>query len=333
MAVKYAQTPLRKRSAHEIADAAELGILFCLYERVSRATVHSILGEEPGILLDVGDGASGYEEVGKIIAPPGSSSAEKKEKGDLVVSDVLRQFAFRASVFGHAYPFKFKNGILELKGKIRSPHSLYIFLLICSSLGAFKKNKGLLQAYAALFEEVCVDAMRGFFNESAVVKRFGAGSRDRQEHFGMAFSTALKVLANDIRTTLVGTREHEAGKHGDGGLDVVGSTRFPESDAGDSTLVVFGQCATGEDWPSKIYESSATNWRRWLDFRHEPSNAIFIPRCYRDSNGEWHDSDGRGAIIVDRVRILHLTKNRPREEVITLLADNRKFGLPIQVAA
>lgn len=329
MPVEYSQIPLRRRSAHEIADSLELGILFNLQERVSRATVHTALGEEPGIALNVEEGSSGYGDVEAKIAPLGSSSAEKNEKGDIIVSDVLRQFAFRLGAFGRAYPFKYNDGILELKNTISAPHSLYIFLLISSNLAAFK-SKGLLQTCAGLFEEVCADAMRGFLHSSALVKRFGSSSDDRRKYFGTRFNDAIKVLGKDIRVAM-GAYHNEAGaRGGDGGLDVVGSAQFPDADTGHSTLVVFGQCATGEDWQSKIYESSADKWRRWFDFMHPPSNLIFIPRCYRDSNGTWPDSKSYSAILVDRVRICHLTKNKPRDDIVSLLADNKKFGLSIQ---
>lgn len=332
MPAEYGRPPIRSRIPHAIADIAELELIFQEQDRISRITLHSILGEELGVMFDEETASSrGYDDIEDRIAPPGASSAEVKEVTAVFVSDVMSQFAFRKSTLGSLYPFTFEDGILELESNITEEQSLYVFLLVCSCLRAFKDKK-VEQKCASLFEEVAVDAMRGLLPKSASVMRFGVGSADRRNHFGTKFKDALAKLISDIRCE----ESHgiaEAGSSGDGGLDIVGTVKFEESDFGLGGVTIFGQCATGEDWDKKIYESAVTRWRRWISFWSDPANSIFIPYCYRDSNGSWFDRKGFGTIIIDRIRILNLLNGTSRSDVLSLLKDDKWFSISFDEAA
>ncbi len=69
-----------------------------------------------------------------------------------------------------------------------------------------------------------------------------------------------------------------------------------------------GQCAcSADDWENKQFESHYLTWRNRINFMHRPANFVFVPICFRDSNGNWFDKDKiHDSILIDRLRICAL---------------------------
>jgi len=82
-------------------------------------------------------------------------------------------------------------------------------------------------------------------------------------------------------------------------------------------LRILGQCACTEDWVIKQHSSNVETWSAKIHFNVYPLNMIFVPHCYRSSDGEWYSNVTiHMSVLVDRVRILSLT-----DQVYELIPD------------
>lgn len=238
----------------------------------------------------------------------GGSSAESNLKIETNVETCFRHFEYRANVFSDFYPFHInQSGNLEIK-PVTAKISMYKFLLVASMLSQVGKADSTLLAQK--FEWVCAKALKQW-NSSLHVKIFGAGSEDRRNYFGTGTRDALYKLAEFVCATPIPhviNKKREDGVYkisssGDKGLDIVASQPFNDNAAG--CFSIFGQCASKkEHWWHKKHEANAINFREIIAFKNDPLNMVFIPVCFRDSNGEWlEETSSTGCLLIDRVRL------------------------------
>lgn len=236
------------------------------------------------------------------------SSAESNLKFEIKVDTCFRHFEYRAKAFSEFYPFHInQSGNLEKKASTTKT-SIYSFLLVASMLGQVCKADSTLLAQK--FESVCAEALKQW-NAGLTVKVFGAGSDDRRNYFGSGTREALCKLAEFVSATPIPhviEKKREDGTYkishsGDKGLDIVACQPF--NDAALGSFSIFGQCASKkEHWWHKKHEASPVNYREVIAFKNDPLNMVFIPVCFRDSNGEWIDEIcSTGCLLIDRVRI------------------------------
>lgn len=236
------------------------------------------------------------------------SSAESNLKIETNVETCFRHFEYRANAFSDFYPFHInQSGNLEIKPSTTKT-SIYKFLLVASMLSQVGKADSTLLAQK--FEWVCAKALKQW-NSSLHVKVFGAGSEDRRNYFGTGTREALCKLAEFVSATPIphvinkkkvdGT--YQINNSGDKGLDIVACQPFNDSATG--CFSIFGQCASRkEHWWHKKHEANPINFKEIIAFKHDPLNMVFIPVCFRDSNGEWVDEvSSTGSLLIDRVRL------------------------------
>jgi len=236
------------------------------------------------------------------------SSAESNLKYENKIETCFRHFQYRANAFSEFYPFNINSsGNLELL-PFTVKSAVYQFLLVASMLSQVGKSDSTLLANK--FEQICAKALK-LWNNNLQVKIFGAGSNDRNNFFGSGTRDALCKLAEFVSATphrdeIYKKRidgSFKISNSGDAGLDIVACQPFNDFAAG--CLSIFGQCASKkEHWWHKKHEANPINFQTILSFNNAPLNVVFIPVCFRDSNGEWYEEVApTGCLLIDRVRI------------------------------
>jgi hypothetical protein len=88
-------------------------------------------------------------------------------------------------------------------------------------------------------------------------------------------------------------------------LDVVAWRGFPDRES--SKVIVFGQCATGNDWWEKRNDLQPQSWcGKWL-LKHPavpPLKAFFVP--HRVPSERWPELTFDAGVVFDRCRLSHL---------------------------
>ena len=93
----------------------------------------------------------------------------------------------------------------------------------------------------------------------------------------------------------VGTEEKDLG------LDITAARPF--GDGRPALPVIFGQCASGENWREKLHTPNASRWKRLLTFTHTPLRAFSVPFRLDDSDYPKRRSQYQG-LVMDRLRLL-----------------------------
>ena len=295
---------INDRSPHLIADLCEI---ICYFEKreVSRGDLESILSEKggAGLLSDL-----------KLDS---LDSAETNDKFQALSEEVFRHLVYRIKAFGEWYPFVIEADVLNPGEEITKKQRIYAALLAFSRLKMFTVvQRG---GFAKDFELLCVEASLGFTATWKVI-HFGSGGRDRHL-FGDKLKDALFALSERLREYPIEKEINALSEHnvGDAGIDIVIYKDW--DDYARAIPTYFAQCAAQQtNWPAKRFEASPLNLEKYFSFFHKPGTILFIPLCFRGTDGLWLDSSGHQTIIIDRKRLLDLIKNR-----ITLGGDEKEI--------
>lgn len=259
---------------------------------------------------------------------------------EAVIQDNISQFInswfellkYRESILGDFYPFKISEDYASIEIKSRdltNSQKFYLYLLLSSNLRLIDKAKA--TALAANFELFAFSAFSYLFPNGDKVKKyiFGKGKHRHADFKELNKFNLFKKLATLLNTELQFYITEETFSQydtGEGGLDLVGWINFHDNNPG--KLIVFGQCACGEEWEDKAFESSELNWETILNCSVLPSivNSLFIPRLFRNPSGWQRQDKIKRAILFDRYRILksielneELTTYLPHEIISALL--------------
>lgn len=239
----------------------------------------------------------------EILPNPKYPLNEKQQRQTV---DWFDQLEFRENNFSNFYPFYLSEdkGLLHQCNEISSQKKLYIFLLLASNLRCFSKQDQ--TRLANYFEIVCVAALKQYLSSASQVHLFGHNPLNDGRYSGSLWERIVR-FATDIGDEPRRTeRYYPSGKRGERGLDVVGW--LPFSDNSEGLLVVTGQSACSpDDWEDKQLTSHSARWKTHINFTVEPTNTVFIPHSYRQSNGEWYDVTRiNDSILLDRLRLVNL---------------------------
>ena len=214
-----------------------------------------------------------------------------------IIVSVGNELKIRSELTGDAYPFQVRGSSLERRRQRRAGlRSTYAFCLMLSYLPWDKKR---LTGHFPdrTFEEISCLAAGQYLGGRSI--RFGwpRVSSRLPKKFGKAVEELSKRVAEGD-----GYRSLEAtGIEKDGGLDVV-AWRAVDSRSG--KLLVFGGCATGEDWRDKLTELQPMDFCK-LYFLGSvsplPTKAFFTPRIV--PLGLWKNYSQRAGLIFDRCRV------------------------------
>ena len=239
-------------------------------------------------------------------APQLLTPAENNDNWSLKVGNWFRHLQYRADAFGANYPFKVSpsGDLVEVEDKLTSGQKLYVFLLLCANLRYCSKAESTL---TRSFERLSSEALRTWFSDAAEVHVFGTS--EQTGPFKGSLKNKIDQLAKSLgelpkmdKRTLAPTNS------GDGGLDIV--AWVPLGDSNTHRLVVFGQCACTDEWKTKQHSSSAHAWRQRINLAVDSNNVVFIPHCLRRQDGSWYDQEPIVCIMIDRLRYVHLMKDK-----------------------
>jgi hypothetical protein len=218
--------------------------------------------------------------------------------------------AFRARVFGDAYPFRLSEDgqELEVLPVNSAPRELYIQMLMSSSLRLVPKNRQ--NELTESFEETSHMIFMQLMPKGWEVHRFGAKGASRYE--GLLYDK-LVALCKDLRGKLSLERRHfNSNDRGDGGLDLV-AWHPMAGDERDGLPVALAQCgctSDGDRWSKKSLEASPARLRTHIHLSHPWSTYYFMPHDLTDAVGSQMDWQQKAklteAIFIDRSRLIKL---------------------------
>ena len=281
---------INDKAPHVVADLCEI-IAFFENAEVSRSDIEGFLQEKGG------------EGLFKDLDLEALDSAEASEKLQALSEEVFQHLRYRRAAFGDWYPFSVVADILAPHPAPTPEQKMYAALLAFSRLKMFARP--LRAQFASDFESICVTAAEGFAGRWSIL-HFGAGGRDRAL-FGNKLKDALQALGNRLFEYVILPEINNLSDQnvGDAGIDIVLAREW--SDQARSVPAYFAQCAAQQEgWPQKKFEAHYLNLEKFFSFFHKPGNMIFIPICYRSVDGDWVNSDGHQAIIIDRLRLIKL---------------------------
>lgn len=233
------------------------------------------------------------------------ADAEKNDRLERQLEDVLTQIDFRTKALNDFYPFEVSGESIKVKIGLTEKQRVYKLLLACSRLRSFQEA-GVSQAWAKAFTKISQIAMKALLPNEAVIRIFDANSDDRAAHYTHSLDEALKRLGKDLAVEVNEINCDKAGTSGDAGLDLVAFLNF--DDGAKTSYAVLGQCGAQETgWPKKTLEAHAMRYRGYYQLLFDFPGVMFTPVCYRSADGDWWDIQAAtGVLLLDRIRIMKL---------------------------
>ena len=197
-----------------------------------------------------------------------------------------------------AYPFERKDTSIELKAKAK----LYPDYVFCLALSYCKWNtrKGAPENPWLLFEELAEYTAKNYLGGDALI--FGTSCRDKSTG-GRKFKANVNALAQKLGEGH-GFKEQPVLGAKDSKLDLVAWKGF--QDQRSSQIILFGQCAAGDNWITKLNELDPEGfWDQWMDRGKvsTPLRSVFMPHRVYD-NDRWDKHARSARLLFDRCRVV-----------------------------
>ena len=154
--------------------------------------------------------------------------------------DAFLELEARAVSAGKAYPFKIKGGLVTARGSA-AKFPVYVFCLCLSYFGWRQAVAGIFPA--RMFEKLSSVAVKLYLGGDVLVF---ASPRDE---LPKGFKEALETVCQRIREG-GGYKPQATQVPKDDTVDVIAWKAFPDGRPGQ--VLIFGQCATGDDLKSKV---------------------------------------------------------------------------------
>jgi hypothetical protein len=230
------------------------------------------------------------------------------EAVEAVCLAVFRELEDRVIGAGDAYPFLVVGAVLELKPSKRE-YSAYLFCLCLSYFRWSTKRSWEIDINPwLLFEELAAMAAARYIDGS--VFRFGT-SRTGTKKAMSGFKTTINELCSQVGEGEAFRPQPTLDKKDDK-VDLVAWKDFADKKTG--KLMMFGQCAAGEKFDTKISEVNPDAfWKQWMILSAVSPHlrSFYIP--HRIPEISW-DYQGRyGGIIFDRCRVAYWAFHNNRE--------------------
>jgi len=223
---------------------------------------------------------------------------QEADELEVLADAAFAQLEIRATYLGPDYPFTVGNGVLTAnEHAVASP---YVFLSALTQFGLKIPNAP--ESGAELFELVSADALVQHLGGAPAVRSYDFGSPRRST--AKSFHAAIEDLCLSmgegrgckVAKPLTATVR-------DAKLDIVAWVPF--GDGRSNQVSVFGQCATGRNWPGKVNELQPVDFcRMWLQEppAMSPLLAFFVPMHLEDD--DWMAAAiGERRLLFDRLRI------------------------------
>ncbi len=228
------------------------------------------------------------------------------ELSEELATNAFGEIEERSVAAGVGYPFEVNEQYIQLRSNIYT--STYLFQLLLSHYGV-NAEQSLSIHPEREFENISIDAAQGYFgrNEHDGSYLFAFPRRTNETSFPEAVDELSSKLGEGGGAKLVLPAKDQKDAH----LDLVVWHGFADHRPGQ--LIAFGQCATGQNWKSKLTELPAGDiWcRAWMQAPPavSPIRMFFVP--HRLTREEWSTYSTLGGIPFDRCRIAYHTPKIP----------------------
>lgn len=249
------------------------------------------------------DGNSSRGDLETLLIVTGSFSQEEIERSVLAVFSEIEARSQGADV---GYPFFVRGGMVRVKDGPWDNYSSYLFCL-CLTYFRGTSMASVGKPRERIFEVLCTEVARQYVGGEAV--RFGSPRIPTE--IDKSFKDAVDTLCRRYIGEGSGFRPG-AQLHGskDGGLDIVAWRH--EHDRLPGKLLLFGACAAGRDWDSKLSELHPEHWcREWIGgpVVSPIVRTFFVP--HRIEQTKWEHWSIRAGIMFDRCRIARWARQLP----------------------
>lgn len=221
-----------------------------------------------------------------------------RETADELVTEVIIEIERRISGAEEAYPFIFEHGsLLVCKEEDQIEYSGYIFCL-CLSYFGWEQEKGDKLNPRNLFEELSSVAAANYVGGQVFI----LGTSRRGENRGN-FYQSLKELISMLGEGGEVIERDDLNPQDDH-VDLVAWRHFP--DRRQNKFVLFGQCASGNNWREKLTEMNPDSfWDLWTtDPKYSPLiKSFFFPHRIYQFNRWIYAARYSESILFDRCRI------------------------------
>lgn len=242
-----------------------------------------------------------YDEMDEIDGQFEEDWMKEDQGKDILVGQIAEQIQWRASILKDVYPFEYKANHLTLK---KSPSPVYLFCLCVSMINNLTKGDNVrLPRY---FEIMAGRLFTKFL--SAHAKHMHTGW-PRSEGNPISYKE-LAVKLNSLISSDTkewswrvenGLKDEDAVRIKDCGVDFVTWVDF--LDGRDGRLFALGQCACGNDWPTKFNDikiEKLTPWFHPLTYikcvKVFSTPYVLVDEMLREASAE-------AGIVFDRVRL------------------------------
>lgn len=214
---------------YSLADWMEIGILSSDRSSISQADLISALRQAS--LPDCTD----YDDIERLSL------------------EVFNEIRHREKVDSYSYPFRYdREGLVRLSDQSNS-RIPYLFSLVVSYCKHQPGDRG-----GALFEKVAKVAAKEYLAGDSV--RFGWPREELPASFDDAVDQLCESLGEGKKFNR-GISDKPTKK--DDKVDIVAWKNF--DDGRPSKVILFGQCATGEDWDTKVAVKARQFCNHWME--------------------------------------------------------------------
>jgi hypothetical protein len=243
-----------------------------------------------------------------------------------LLGNVFLEIDRRQQATGRAYPFTRADTSIEISTGAKK-FAAYFFCLALSYYGWKPRRNAPCNPWL-LFEAISGHCAASFVNGDVVI--FGTSARSGRQAKNV-FATKVKELASKLGEG-EGFRKQRTFSTKDSKVDLVAWRGFPDKRA--SQMILFGQCAGGENWRGDKLSSLNPDafWDQWMKKGKVSAlfESVFIPhRLFEDD--EWELRARRARLLFDRCRVVHCADARiPRKLKTELLKCCRsEWRLPV----
>ncbi len=254
--------------------------------------------------LSAGDSNVSVGDLERVLSREASDTSDR-EAPYRQAREAVGEITQRATAAGNAYPFTLSGNLITARPNAQIDHEPYVFMLCLSYFGWTAKKNSTYKP-RRWFEELSQIAANAYLpGESALLspprKVLPASFRGAIDR--------LCVLAKEgggWKPQPIGWNRKGVGlAPQDDAVDVIAWRHFPDQLPG--KLLLFAQCASGDNWTTKLNELQPIPFcSQWM--RDPPPSmvlkAMFIP--HRVSRERWDYSTRQAGILFDRTRIANL---------------------------
>lgn len=216
-----------------------------------------------------------------------------------LVNDAFLLIRERKRILGAGYPFSIQAGTRVVCNERWEDVTPYAFCLILSLSKAYPKWwQGFGPDFGPqglLFEELTAQAVPKMF----------VGWETHQTGWSAAAPNVIAGIVQRV-ADLVGEATGDIGRWSarrakEAGLDLL--CYRPFSDGRNGIPIMFFQCASGQDWQSKVHTPELRIWTKIISFAADPQKAFAMPFSLNPNDFRYHANRVNG-LLLDRVRLL-----------------------------